>query len=357
MPLQLQCTAHRETRLVEYAEEKPGPGEIVIRCQFGAEKHGTMLAFWGGHANQRGRWDPEKLVYTSGGLAWNYPIGLGNMQVGVVAALGSGVKRFKEGDRVLGYSGFRPTMLRHDDDLRPGGTGPGWRAVWKLSPQTDWRAAVCMDPLVYSLAPLRDGNARVGDAVAVSGLGALGLLAVQAAKIAGLSPVIALDPLESRRAVALATGADVAVNPATADAGLAMKDATGGRGPDVVLEYSGKMKAFQAALRGVAFGGTVVMAAFPGPMEAGLDLGAEAHHNRPNVIFSRSESDPSRDHPRWDDGRLHHTAWRLIEEGRVQGAPVVTPVVPFGPGLPEAYQRMAEHPETHVKLGVSYQGS
>ena len=354
MPSQLLCTAHRETKMVEYAAESPGDGEFLVQCQFGAEKHGTMLSFWGGYGNQRGRWDDGKKLFLNDGIAWNYPIGLGNMQVGVVSALGKNVTRVKEGDRVLSYGGFRPSLLRHEDDLRPGGVGPGWRAAWKMPASVDWRSAVCLDPLVYALAPLRDGNARIGDAVAISGLGALGLLAVQAAKIAGLSPVIALDPLENRRDIALRTGADLALDPTAVDAGLALKEATGGRGPDVILEYSGKMKAVQAAIRGIAFGGTVVMAAFPGPMEAGLDLGAEAHMNRPDLIFSRSESEPWREHPRWDDARCHDAAWRLIEEGRIRGEEVVFPVIPFGPGLPEAYHQMAEHPETHVKLGVSY---
>ena len=76
------------------------------------------------------------------------------------------------------------------------------------------------------------------------------------------------------------------------DAGLEVKLATDRRGADVVIEYSGNMHAMQAALRGVAFGGTVVSGAFPPAYSAGFDIGAEAHLNRPNIIFSRACSDP-----------------------------------------------------------------
>jgi len=73
----------------------------------------------------------------------------------------------------------------------------------------------------------------------------------------------------------------------------------------------------------------VVAGAFPPPYEAGLDLGAEAHINRPNIIFSRACSEPNRDHPRWDEERLFENCKRLFREGKLTGKPIVTPIVPF----------------------------
>lgn len=66
---------------------------------------------------------------------------------------------------------------------------------------------------------MRDGHVRIGDAVAVFGMGAIGLMAVQLAKLAGAHPVIAVDPLPLRRKVALECGADLVLDPSSEDAG------------------------------------------------------------------------------------------------------------------------------------------
>jgi threonine dehydrogenase-like Zn-dependent dehydrogenase len=137
------------------------------------------------------------------------------------------------------------------------------------------------------------------------------------------------------------------------DAGLAIREATGGRGADAVIEYSGAVEAMQAALRGVAFGGNVVAGAFPPPYKAGLDLGAEAHMNRPNIIFSRAESDPDRDHPRWDNRRNREVVVHLIRTGQIDGEEIVSPVIPFGE-LMDRYLQLVTDKNASVKLGVAY---
>jgi hypothetical protein len=109
----------------------------------------------------------------------------------------------------------------------------------------------------------------------------------------------------------------------------------------------------QAALRGLAWGGNVVAGAYPPPYEAGLDLGAEAHHNIPNIIFSRGCSDPGRDHPRWNTARLYQACWEMICAGRLTGEHIVNPVVPFE-RLLEEYPKIADAPETNIKLGVAH---
>ena len=76
--------------------------------------------------------------------------------------------------------------------------------------------------------------------------------------------------------------------------------------------------------------------------------------NRPNILFSRTESDPNRDHPRWDNVRMRATAHRLIVEGRIQGEPIVTPILKFTDDLPVQYERIVGDPKTSVKMGIEY---
>ena len=94
-------------------------------------------------------------------------------------------------------------------------------------------------------------------------------------------------------------------------------------------------------------------AAYPAPYDAGLDLGAEAHFNRPNLIFSRACSEPNRDHPRWDNRRIQNTCYDLLVDGRISGDGIVSPVVGFDELLDE-YPNIERDPNMYVKLGVEH---
>jgi threonine dehydrogenase-like Zn-dependent dehydrogenase len=178
-------------------------------------------------------------------------------------------------------------------------------------------------------------------------------MAVQLARLAGASFVAAVDLLPARRAVATATGADLVLDPSDVDAGLEIRHATGGAGVDVAIETSGSARALHAAIRGLVFGGTVAITAWYNEFTGGLDLGREAHFNRPTFVFTRAESEPHRDHPRWNNRRQADAAWNLLATGRLSCAPVIQPIVPFDDAV-AAYREIDEHPERSVKLGVRF---
>lgn len=340
MPAELIAPA-RETVAFRQVERLPlGNGQVRVRSLYGAAKHGTEMALFKGYANSRGRYDPAWQVFMPDEPGVRYPVALGNMCVGEVIEVGPGVTRLQVGDRVFHYGPFRTEHV--------------WPETVRVLPEgVPWQAAVCLDPADFALGAVRDGHVRIGDAVAVFGLGAIGLMAVQLAKRAGAYPVIAIDPIPLRREVAQSLGADLVLDPTACDAGLEIRRATDRRGADVCIEYSGSHLALQAALRGVAYLGTVVAGAWPGSYPAGLDLGAEAHMNRPRIIFSRACSEPNPDHPNWDEGRLMEVAWRLLSTGVLQAEAIVQPVVPFS-ALLEAYPKIATEPERTIKLGVVF---
>jgi threonine dehydrogenase-like Zn-dependent dehydrogenase len=333
-----------ELEMAEYELSDLREGQVRIDTEFAAAKHGTEHEMLTGQASARGPYDRELGLHRS-------PVGdqgkfgsftVGNMFVGTVTEVGAGVAGYEPGERVLGYGGFREVQTC------------GTKYLWKVPAGISWKSAVCLDPADFAMAAVRDGKVRIGDAVAVFGMGAIGLMAVQIAKLSGADPVIAVEPLANRRAAAEACGADMTLDPTACDAGLEVRLATDKRGVDVAIEYSGNLGALQAALRAVAYGGTVVCGGFPPPYPAGLDLGAEAHLNIPNILFSRACSEPDREHPRWDNARVYATCWRLICDGKVTGEPVVAPVVEFDDAIP-AYMKIAEAPRENIKLGVEFQ--
>lgn len=324
MPKELVAIAVREPILRDYEDAPVPEGHVRVKIEFGAPKRGSELT--GYHAIRGG----------------SFPMGLGNMCVGRVSELGDGVEGFEIGDRVSAHGHLKETHT--------------WRAdrLLRLSDRMTWKEAVCFDPAQFALAGIRDGQVRLGDRVAVFGLGAIGQIAVQMARMAGADFVAAVDPIELRRNVAKNAGADMTLDPAAVDVGEELKKATEGLGLDVAIETSAVYQALDQAIRAVAFGGNVSVVGWSKECTGGLDFGAVAHFNIPNLIFARACSDPNRDHPRWDFGRICNVCWDWLAEGRFQCEEIVSPVVPFLDS-PKAYEEMDFHPEKSVKLGVAFE--
>ena len=341
MPRQCLITAPGRLELRELPEPQPGPHQVKVRIEHAAAKHGTEMAFYQGYFGQRGVYDAEYHLFRKDRKADPYPFGAGNMAVGVVEVVGPEVTRLKEGDRVFHFSSFRDVAV--------------WPDTVRVLPEgVSWKAAVCLDPADFALGALRDGHVRIGDAVAVFGLGAIGQMAVQLAGLAGADAVIGVDLYELRRGVAARCGADLVLDPRQEDAPLRIKEETGRRGADVCIDFSGSDAGLHGAIRAVAYGGTVVAGSFPKPGAPALDLGAEAHMNRPTIVFSRACSEPNPDHPRWDEPRLMDCCWRMLREGLLRCDDVVQPVVPFERIL-EEYPKIDSEPGKNLKLGVEFE--
>lgn len=341
MPRMLMCVAPHELAFHNYEDAALQPGEVRIKAEFGAEKHGTMQAFYKGYANARGAWDKALQLHAAEGMLWEYPLPLGNIVVGTIIEAGSAVTNRQVGERVFTYSGFSETCVSDAS------------ACWSLPVGVAWQSAVMLDPAEFAIGAIRDGHVRFGDVVAVFGLGAIGLATVQLLRITGVSRLIAIDPLPARRQLAEKFGADLTLDPTNCDVGLELKLATAKRGPDVIIDFSGSQHALQQAFRGVAYGGTIVAGSFPPPYGAGFDLGAEAHMNLPILVFSRGQSEPNRDYPRWSEARILANCYRLIQQGKLRGEEVVTPIVDFDELL-EEYPNIASEPNRCVKLGVRF---
>lgn len=340
MARRLMCTGPGEIGWEEFADRTPGPGEIRVVHSVGTEKHGTMQAFLKGYGNQRGKFDGENHMHYGEGAMWNWPLPLGNMQIGIVTEIGEGVTEFAVGDTAAVSAPFAPHSV----------TPIQW--AYRLGRDTKWKDALLQDPGEFALGALRDGNVRIGDRVAVSGLGAIGLTTIQLAKAAG-AWVVASDPLPARRKAALASGADAVLDATSPDVGGQIRQLTGKKGVDVAIDFSGAVPAIQAAIRGVGYMGTVVLGAFPPPYTQGFDFGGEAHMNRIRLQFTRACSDPNPDHPRWNDERIRRAVWQMILDNKLNGEVILDEPVPFD-SIMEVYPEIASKPNEHIKLTVKY---
>ena len=332
---------------LEAYEPRPlAPGEVRARTVLAAPKHGTELRLWEGTGFRGRRFDARLRLFTEpDGPAPDPPasMAVGNMGVAVVTDVGPAVRGFAPGDAVYGYMPIREVQTLEAARLRALGT---------LAPED----AVCIDPAHVAFVAVRDGQVRLGDAVAVFGLGAIGLMVVQAAAASGAHPVLAADPLASRRARAAALGAAATFDPAREGDGLAaaVKRATGLDGVDVAFEVSGADASFRQAIRSIRQCGTVVAVAWGHGDGRGLYLGEEFHVNRPTIVASQAVwGNPDRDHPRWTEARAREACADLFARGRLTSAGVLDPVVALeeAPAVLEAAMR---DPGRVLKVGVRF---
>jgi L-iditol 2-dehydrogenase len=114
----------------------------------------------------------------------------------------------------------------------------------------------------------RAGGVHAGEKVAIVGPGALGLLAVQIARAQGASDVIIIGAETDGQRLALARklGADHSINLGEiGEPAQAIRDLTGGRGADLVIEFAGSADAARQSLEMARRGGRVVLAGATGP--------------------------------------------------------------------------------------------
>ncbi|MCQ4080832.1 Zn-dependent alcohol dehydrogenase [Streptomyces sp. RB6PN25] len=107
-------------------------------------------------------------------------------------------------------------------------------------------------------AAVNTAGIRVGDTVVIVGCGGVGLNAVQGARIAGASTVIAIDMHQERLDLAVKLGATEVLQPSDKTV-KAVRALTGGRGADHVLEVVGRQETVRDAVKMTRRGGQVVL--------------------------------------------------------------------------------------------------
>ncbi|MBO4252305.1 zinc-binding dehydrogenase [Streptomyces griseorubiginosus] len=150
----------------------------------------------------------------------------------------------------------------------------------------------------------------IGEYVAVSGLGVIGMFTAHLARREA-SRLILVEPNADRRAAAAWIGADAVVDPHDAEDTIA--DLTGGRGVDLFIECNGVGPALQLALDSTAMEGTITVTAWYGAREVSLSLSPEFHLRRHHVLSS-GPSLPADLGPRWTHARIQSVAFEQVAQ-------------------------------------------
>lgn len=330
---------HEEDRRLE-------PGELRVRTLYSGISAGTELsAYRGSNPYLHKKWDAASKLFLAGTApAHPYPlVGWGYEEVGEVVEIGAEVTQLKTGDLVYGTWGHRTHYILAEElavrRILPAGLEPVLGIFSHIG--------------AIALNGVHDAGLRIGETVAVFGLGVAGQIVAQLSKASG-ARVIGVDPLEKRLELAQDLGAlDIALNPGQGSPAERIKALTAGRGADVVVEVSGHYAALQEALRAAAYSAKVVSLGFFQGEAAGVFFGEEFHHNRIQLICSQiSGVDPAVSY-RWNRDRLYQTLMRLQAEGVLDLKPLISHVIPYEDAA-EAFRLLDEKPEESLQVVLGF---
>jgi NADPH:quinone reductase len=185
-----------------------------------------------------------------------FPFIPGNEVAGVIEALGEGVTHLKVGMRVIALcmlGGYAEKVVCPATHVMP---------LPDAIPDEEAAALVTAHATAHHALKQR-AQLQAGETLLVTGAaGGTGLAAVQIGKLMG-AKVIAVCSTQEKLDMAKANGADILINYTTTDLKTAIKDATDGKGVDVVYECVGG-DTFHACSRSMAWNGRLLVVGFAG---------------------------------------------------------------------------------------------
>jgi L-iditol 2-dehydrogenase len=262
---------------------------------------------------------------------------MGHEYAGTVAALGPDVDEFRVGDRVAVevhkgcercencIKGWYTSCLNYGD-LSKGHRAKGLtcdggfaeyavnhlNTLYKLPDNLTFEQA-CMVTTAASPMWAIDlmGGYVAGETVLVLGPGPIGLIAVQLCKALGAERVILTGTRDSRLHIGRTLGADHVVNVQRENLVARVREITGGKGADSVLECAGSATSMQDALENVKRGGRIgVVAWYTGPVTMDMNL---AVRSNVRIYAARGEG-----------GMNSGRTLALMSQGKVLADPIIT---------------------------------
>jgi threonine dehydrogenase-like Zn-dependent dehydrogenase len=294
--------------------------------------------------------------FYDGDLSVGGGLPVGHEFLGTVREVGSDVRWFRPGDRVLtssvagcghcdGCATGDPVTCVEGPKVFGSGMLGGGQATSVAVPAADFQllripegmndeaALLLTDNLNTGWIGAKRADIPAGGTVAVLGLGAVGLCAVRSALMLGAGRVLAVDPVAGRRALAADSGAIAMEGPTVS----AVMEATGGRGVDAVIDAVALDATLTDALTCVRAGGTVSvigvhdLAPFPLPILTSLF----------RSVTLRMTTAPV------------HQTWKelvpLVQHGRLRTDGIFTHTFALA-DAPQAYAAVAERSAECIKV-------
>ena len=274
------CRAEAELR--DVPEPEPGPGEVLVKVEAAGLCHSDL------HIMDWGELPP----------GWATPMTLGHEIAGAVAGVGAGVTGVAEGEPVVVYGPWgcgrcrqcalgAENICRRRTDRRMGaGVGfdgglaelvvvPAPRLLVRRGGLDAVHAAPLTDAALTPFHALAPHLWRLppGATALVIGVGGLGHVAVQLIRSLSSARIVAVDRRARACALALAAGADAALE--DGDAAVAqLRALTDGEGAELVLDFVGSDQTVRLAASAIALGGHVSVVGLAGAGSFPVGIGS-----------------------------------------------------------------------------------
>ena len=321
---------YKSLRVQEFPEPAVGPNDVRIRVRAcgvcGSDIHG--------YDGSSGRRIP--------------PLVMGHEAAGEIEALGAEVTDLEIGDRVTfdstvscGQCFFcRRGQINLCDNRRVLGVSCGdyrqhgafaelvsvpRRIVYKLPDDLPYESAAMIEAVSVAVHAVNRTPVTLGDYAVVVGSGMIGLLVIQAARLAGCANIVAVDLDPKRLELALSLGATAVVQADKEDPIAAVKAATDGRGADLAFEVVGATRTIDTAIESVRKGGSVTMV---GNLAPNVEMPLQSIVTRELSLYGSCAS--SGEYP---------ACIELLRSGAIQVQPLITATASLEEGV-DWFQRL-----------------
>ncbi|EAQ82250.1 zinc-dependent alcohol dehydrogenase [Blastopirellula marina] len=333
---------YKQLDVVEFAEPEIGADDLLIQVKAcgicGSDIHG--------YDGSTGRRIP--------------PLVMGHEAAGVVAKVGSAVTDYQVGDPVtfdstvscgvcfycrqghINLCDNRMVLGVSCGEYRRHGAFAEFVSVpqhicYRLPADFPYEHAAMIEAVSVAVHAANRAPLVLGDTAIVVGSGMIGLLVVQAIRLAGAAQVIAIDLDEGRLELAKKLGADVGLKADAVDVAAEVKKRTGGRGADVAIEVVGATRTIQTAIDSTRKGGSVTLVGNVSPQ---VEMPLQAIVSRELTVYGSCASNG--EYPACID---------LLQRGLIKVDPLITAKISLDQA-PEWFARLYQGEPGAMKVIV-----
>jgi (R,R)-butanediol dehydrogenase/meso-butanediol dehydrogenase/diacetyl reductase len=294
----------RDVRVEEVPEPKPGPGEVEVKVKY-CGICGSDL-----HEYQHGLF-PESPF--------------GHEACGEVVEVGSGLKGYHVGDRVISFNKGAYTQYL---------VCPAERLL-KMPPGMTWERAATVEPLSVAAYSIEKAGLPQGVTALITGAGPLGLMTILGLKAVGVGKIFVSEVSEIRRKKAEEMGATLTCNPMNSKVSSWAKELTSGRGVDFAFESVGVEASLKDCLTSVRFQGKVIV---QGIFTDRIPIHMLGFVTRETIMMGTNSANPS-------------LAMSWIEEKGVKPEMMVTRTIPLEK-ISEGFEILTRKVKDEIKILV-----
>lgn len=326
----LLLTDYKKLQVTDFQDPELGPLDLLVQVQAcgicGSDIHG--------YDGSSGRRIP--------------PLVMGHEAAGIVAAVGSEVTQFQVGEHVtfdstvscgrcdfcrrgaINLCDHRKVLGVSCGEYRRHGAFAEYVAVpqhicYSLPPDLPFAHAAMIEAVSVAVHAANRTPVSLGDTAVVVGSGMIGLLAIQAIRLAGCARVIAVDLQADRLEKACELGASHTLKADEVDVPAAVRELTGGKGADVALEVVGATSTIKTAIQCTRKGGAVTLV---GNLAPTVEMPLQSIVTRELTLLGSCAS--SGEYP---------ACIELLRQRAIEVAPLITAKAPLEQG-PDWFSRL-----------------